>query len=204
MTTRPGIDATMTTMTAAPAGGVAARPGAARLPRSYYVGAAIAPLLIRAVWGALLLAGPTAPPLARIGDPAPAFVLADLDGNPVSLAHLRGRPVIVNFWASWCGPCVEEFPLLSAAAAAHEAEGLAVVGIVFRDRSEAARDFLARMGATWPSAMDPGEAVATRFGIISPPDSFFIDRQGVVVGRQIGQLSAADLERGLAQILGEE
>jgi cytochrome c biogenesis protein CcmG/thiol:disulfide interchange protein DsbE len=202
--TRPGIDAAMTTTTAAPAGGVAVRPGAARLPRSYYVGAAIAPLLILAVWGALLLAGPTAPPLVRIGDPAPAFVLADLDGNPVSLADLRGRPVIVNFWASWCGPCVEEFPLLNAAATAHEDEGLAVVGIVFRDRSEAARDFRARMGATWPAAMDPGEAVATRFGIVWPPDSFFIDRQGVVVSRQIGQLSAADLERGLAQILGEE
>jgi cytochrome c biogenesis protein CcmG/thiol:disulfide interchange protein DsbE len=194
----------MTTTIAAPAGGVAARPGAARLPRSYYVGAAAAPLLLLAVWGSLLLAGPTAPPLVRIGDPAPAFVLADLDGNPVSLADLRGRPVIVNFWASWCGPCVEEFPLLNAAAAAHEGDGLAVVGIVFRDRSEAARDFLARMGATWPAAMDPGEAVATRFGIISPPDSFFIDRGGVVVSRQIGQLSAADLDRGLAQILGEE
>jgi cytochrome c biogenesis protein CcmG/thiol:disulfide interchange protein DsbE len=183
---------------------VAARAGAARLPRSYYVGAAVAPLLLLAVWGAVLLAGPTAPPLVRIGDPAPAFVLADLDGNPVSLADLRGRPVIVNFWASWCGPCVEEFPLLNAAAAAHEGDGLAVVGIVFRDRSEAARDFLARMGATWPAAMDPGDVVATRFGIIWPPDSFFIDRQGVVVSRQIGQLSAADLERGLAQILGEE
>jgi hypothetical protein len=60
------------------------------------------------------------------------------------------------------------------------------------------------MGATWPAAMDPGDVVATRFGIIWPPDSFFIDRQGVVVSRQIGQLSAADLERGLAQILGEE
>lgn len=193
----------MTTTTAAPAGGVAARPGAARLPRSYYVGAAVAPLLILAVWGALLL-GPAPSSLVRIGDPAPAFVLADLDGNPVSLAELRGRPVIVNFWASWCGPCVEEFPLLAAAAAAHERDGLAVVGIVFRDRSEAARDFLARMGATWPAAMDPGEAVATRFGIIWPPDSFFIDRQGTVVSRQIGQLSAADLERGLARILGEE
>jgi len=194
----------MTTTTAAPAGGAAARFGAARLPRSYYVGAAVAPLLILAAWGAVLLSGPTAPPVVRIGDPAPAFVLADLDGNPVSLEDLHGRPVIVNFWASWCGPCVEEFPLLAEAAAAHERDGLVVVGIVFRDRSEAARDFLSRMGATWPAAMDPGESVATRFGIVWPPDSFFVDRDGVVVSRQIGQLSAADLERGLAQILGEE
>ncbi|MGZ6255638.1 MAG: TlpA family protein disulfide reductase [Candidatus Limnocylindria bacterium] len=194
----------MTTATGAPRGGVAVRPGAGKLPRSYYVAAAIAPLLIIAVWGALLLVGPAAPPQVRIGDPAPAFVLADLDGHPLRLVDLRGRPVIVNFWASWCGPCVDEFPLLSSAAAAHEADRLAIVGIVFQDRSEAARAFLARIGATWPAAMDPGNGVATRFGIVAPPDTFFIDRNGKVVGRQIGQLSATDLERGLAQILGKE
>jgi cytochrome c biogenesis protein CcmG/thiol:disulfide interchange protein DsbE len=99
---------------------------------------------------------------------------------------------------------VEEFPLLTRAASAHEGAGLAVVGIVFRDRSEAARSFLERMGGTWPALMDPGDAVAVRFGIIGPPDTFFIDRSGVVVSRQIGQLSPADLELGLTQILGEE
>jgi len=142
--------------------------------------------------------------LARIGEPAPGFVLADLDGNRLSLGDLRGRPVIVNFWASSCAPCVDEFPLLTSTAAAHRSDGLAVVGIVVRDSSVAARDFLARMGATWPSAMDPGEAVAMQYAIIGPPDSFFIDRDGVVVSRQIGPLSAADLERRLAGILGEE
>ena len=176
----------------------------ARLPRAWYAAAAIAPLLLLAGWGLILLARPAAASIARIGEPAPAFVLADLDGNPLRLDDLRGRPVIVNFWASWCGPCVEEFPLLLNASAAHRGDGLAVIGIVFRDRSEAARAFMARMGATWPAAMDPGEAVATRYGIIGPPQTFFIDRNGLVVGRQIGQLSAADLERGLSQILGEE
>ena len=144
------------------------------------------------------------PASPQIGDPAPNFALTDLDGNAVRLADLRGRPVIVNFWASWCGPCIEEFPLLLDASAAHRGDGLAVVGIVFRDRSEPARAFMTRMGAAWPTAMDPDEAVATRYGIIGPPDTFFIDRNGVIVGRQIGQLSAADLEQGLAQILGKE
>jgi cytochrome c biogenesis protein CcmG/thiol:disulfide interchange protein DsbE len=193
----------MTVATGEPTGTRLAR-GAGRLPRGYYLGAAIAPLLLLALWGAFLLLKPTGPVPVRIGDPAPAFALADLDGNPVSLADLRGRPVIVNFWASWCGPCVAELPLLHNAASAHERDGLAIVGIVFRDGSEAARAFLARMGVAWPSLMDPRGAVASRYGIIWPPDSFFIDRDGVVVSRQIGQLSAADLERGLARILGEE
>ncbi len=193
----------MTAATGEPMG-AALRPRPARPPRSYYVAAAIAPLVLLLLWGVFLLVRPSAPSLVREGDQAPDFALADLDGNPVSLAALRGRPVIVNFWASWCGPCVDEFPLLQDAAAAHEQDGLAIVGIVFRDRSEAARAFLARMGVSWPAVMDPGEGVATRFGIIWPPDSFFINRDGVVVSRQIGQLGATDLERGLAQILGEE
>jgi cytochrome c biogenesis protein CcmG/thiol:disulfide interchange protein DsbE len=199
----PAIDTAMTATAGTQIGPLGNR-GSRRLPRAWYLAAAIAPLLILAAWGALLLARPGVPPVVRVGDLAPAFSLADLDGNPVRLADLRGRPVIVNFWASWCGPCVEEFPMLTSAAAAHETDGLAIVGVVFQDRSEAARAFMARMGATWPVAMDPGDAIATQFGIIWPPVSFFIDRDGVVVGRQIGQLSAADLDRGLAQILGEE
>ena len=176
----------------------------ARLPRAWYVAAAVTPLLLLAAWGLILIARPGVPSVARIGQPAPNFALADLDGNSLRLADLRGRPVIVNFWASGCGPCIEEFPLLVNASAAHRDDGLAVVGIVFRDGSQAARAFMTRMGAAWPTAMDPGEVVAARYGIIGPPDTFFIDRHGVIVGRQIGQLSAADLERGLGQILGEE
>lgn len=193
----------MTVTAGTPVGALAVR-GAARLPRAWYLAAAVAPLLILVAWGVLLLAAPGVPSVVRVGDQAPSFSLADLDGKPIRLSDLHGRPVIVNFWASWCGPCVEEFPLLNSAAAAHEGDGLAIVGIVFQDRSEAARAFLARMGATWPVAMDPGDAIARRFGIIGPPDTYFINREGIVVGRQIGQLSAADLDRGLAQILGEE
>lgn len=184
-------------------GAAAALSGAGRLPRWYYAAAAIAPFLVLLVCGAVLLPRP-APTLARVGEPAPAFVLTGLDGNPLSLGDLRGRPVIVKFWASSCVPCIDEFPLLTSAAAAHEEDRLAVVGIVVRDSPGAAREFLARMGATWPSAMDPGDAVARQYGIIGPPDSFFINRDGIVVSRQIGPLSAADLERRLAGILGEE
>jgi cytochrome c biogenesis protein CcmG/thiol:disulfide interchange protein DsbE len=111
--------------------------------------------------------------------------------------------VIVNFWASWCAPCLEEFPLIQAALDRHEPDGLAVIGIVYRDRSEAARDFAARMDATWTLAMDPGERVAERWGIFGPPESFFIDADGVVRVRQIGPVNEDALGRHLAAILPE-
>ncbi|HYN63089.1 MAG TPA: TlpA disulfide reductase family protein, partial [Candidatus Limnocylindrales bacterium] len=171
------------------------------VPRRWLVVAALLPLVLLAAWGALMLGRSAAPAGARVGQPAPDFALADLQGNPLRLSDLRGRPVIVNFWASWCGPCVEEFPLLQTAATRHRADGLAVVGIVYRDNSEAARAFMTRLGATWPAAMDAGDQVAESFGIYGPPETFFIDRNGVVRGRQIGQLTAADLDRQLALAL---
>jgi cytochrome c biogenesis protein CcmG/thiol:disulfide interchange protein DsbE len=173
-----------------------------RVPRGWLVAGALVPLLLLGAWGALVLSRGAGG--ASIGSQAPAFAVADLDGNPLRLADLRGRPVIVNFWASWCGPCVDEFPLLREAAAAHEADGLAVVGIVFRDNSEAARRFMARMGAGWPAAMDPGEEIAQDYGIYGPPETFFIDAEGVVVARQFGALSRDDLDRHVDRLLAKE
>lgn len=168
------------------------------LSRSWLVISAVLPVILLTGWVAVMAArGGAAGGGAHIGQAAPDFALADLDGNPVRLSDLRGRPVILNFWASWCGPCVEEFPMLRDALSRHAAQSVAVVGVVVRDNSEAARRFMERMGAGWPAVMDPGEQVADRFGIYGPPETFFIDANGIVRGRQIGQLNASDLERQL-------
>ena len=178
------------------------RPGdLRRLPTWWLATAAIVPLVLLAGWGIATAVGGST---ARVGGPAPDFALVDLDGEPVRLAELRGQPVIVNFWASWCGPCVEEFPMLREAAAAHAAEGLVVIGIVHEDRSEAARDFMARFDATWPAVMDPGSAVAVAYGIHGLPETFFIGTDGVIRGRQIGGLTSATLDAKLAAIIDEE
>ena len=187
------------TATAAPERGVDLR----RLGRPYLVAAGVVPLLLAVLLGAYVLTLTPAPSPTAIGNPAPDFAVADLDGNPIRLADLRGRPVIVNFWASWCGPCVEEFPLLRDAAARHAGDGLVVIGIVWDDRSEAARDFMARNGATWAAAMDPGQQVARDYGTLGPPETYFIDRDGIIRARQIGQISAASLDEKLAAIIEE-
>jgi cytochrome c biogenesis protein CcmG, thiol:disulfide interchange protein DsbE len=174
-----------------------------RLPRAHLITAAVVPLLLLGAVGVVLLLRSPAPG-AIVGGQAPEFELADLDGNPVRLADLRGRPVVVNFWASWCGPCVEEFPLLRDAVERHAAGDLAVIGIVYQDRTEAARDFMERNGGTWTAAMDPDERVASAYGILAPPETFFIGRDGTIVARQIGQFSASSLEEKLAPIIDEE
>ena len=174
-----------------------------RLPRWWLVLAAVVPLLLvgglALVWagGAGLLT-----PVQRVGDRAPAFSLADLDGATVSLADYAGQTVLVNFWASWCLPCVDEFPLLDAALKDHADEGFAVIGIVYRDRSEAARAFADQFGAEWPLVMDPGEAVAQAFGVYGPPESWIIGPDGRILSRRIGPYSAAELEAELARVLG--
>jgi cytochrome c biogenesis protein CcmG/thiol:disulfide interchange protein DsbE len=179
-------------------------PDLRRLPRRHLVVAATLPLLLLGLLGIVLATRAPAASPTGIGAAAPDFALADLDGQPVVLSELQGRPVVVNFWASWCGPCVEEFPLLREAAARHAGAGLAVIGVVYEDRSEAARDFMARHGATWPAAMDPGGRVADAYGILGPPETFFIGRDGTIVARQFGQFSAASLQEKLAAIIDEE
>ena len=171
------------------------------LSRGWLILAAVVPLVLLIVLGMVLVSRGDAAG-ASIGSKAPDFALSDLDGDPIRLSDYAGRPVIVNFWASWCGPCLDEFPILRDGAASHTADNVALVGIVYRDNADAARHFMQGIGATWPSAMDPGEQVAQAYGIYGPPETFFIDANGVVRGRQIGQLSAADFERQLALALG--
>jgi cytochrome c biogenesis protein CcmG/thiol:disulfide interchange protein DsbE len=172
-----------------------------RLPRRFLVYAAILPFVVLAAIGLALAvrAGSTTP--TTIGSVAPDFSLTDLDGNPVRLADLRGRPVIVNFWASWCGPCVEEFPLLREVAEAHADDGLAIIGIVYQDRVESARSFMATHGGTWAAAMDPDDRVAQAYKIFAPPETYFIGRDGRIVARHIGQFTADSLEDKVAAIM---
>ena len=174
-----------------------------RLPRAYLVVAAVLPLALLVIY-VITFGIVSAPSAVRIGDPAPRFALADLDGNPLRLSDYAGRPVILNFWASWCGPCVEEFPLLRQAEQQHAADGLAVIGIVYQDRSEAARAFMQRMDADWPAAMDPGDSLASQYAIFAPPETFFIGRDGSIVGHQVGQFSRASLDRQIAAIVAKE
>lgn len=148
------------------------------------------------------VAGPgTAVDTPIVGRPAPAFDLETLDGGRLSLSDLRGSPVVVNFWASWCIPCREEAPLLTAAAQDYEAQGLRVVGIVYQDSSDSARDFMVRYGQTYPGLLDPDGRTAIDYGVFGIPETFFVDRSGIVRSRQVGPVTEDGLRTQIEAIL---
>lgn len=132
--------------------------------------------------------------------PAPNFELRTLDGGTVSLADLRGRPVVVNFWASWCIPCREEAPLLRDLAREQSADGLAVVGVLFQDREDDARAFRDEYALAFPSLIDPGSGTAINYGVSGVPETFFIDGEGVIRSHVRGGLHADNLAQGLLAI----
>jgi cytochrome c biogenesis protein CcmG/thiol:disulfide interchange protein DsbE len=136
-----------------------------------------------------------------LGKPAPEIDLATLDGERVKLSQLRGRPVLINFWATWCPPCREEFPLMVEAYADHADDGLEVLGILHDDLPDGARRFAADMGATWPILEDPEDLAHADFVVRGLPTSYFIDRDGIVRAFSLGGFSEEGLAAQLETIL---
>jgi cytochrome c biogenesis protein CcmG, thiol:disulfide interchange protein DsbE len=128
-------------------------------------------------------------PTPLAGEPMPSFSLTGLDGATVDSAALRGRPIVLNFWASWCGPCVAEHDVLGKAAQRYGDE-VVIVGVLYEDEPTSALDFLARYGDYgWRNLIDEGGRLAIEFGVTGPPETFFIDADGVVRERQPGPVT---------------
>lgn len=149
---------------------------------------------------------PTSSPIVVGGSPlvgkaAPGFDLFDLEGRSVSLEDYRGRPVIVNFWASWCIPCRDEFPLFAAARDRHAAEGLEILGVIHDDDAASAREFAEANGGTWPMLLDPSNVAWDSYSGLLLPTTFYIDREGIVRSVSFGPPGSGSLEDLITQIL---
>jgi cytochrome c biogenesis protein CcmG, thiol:disulfide interchange protein DsbE len=153
--------------------------------------------------GTGIAAGPTrtrvveavaAPETVALGEPAPSFTLPDLFDERIAytLSGYRGRPVILNFWASWCVPCRREMPALQATAARFAEDGLFVLGMnqTYIDDLEAARAFVEELGLTFGNSRDDSGLVGSdSYRVVGIPTSVFISAEGDVVQIQIGEMS---------------
>lgn len=138
----------------------------------------VVPLLIFLAIGFRFDPGHIESPL--IGRQAPIFSLEDLDGRTFDLAALRGQPVVINFWATWCQPCIYEHPILIQAAERYQGRAQ-FLGIVYQDDPELIRSFLDSRGAWGPALIDTDSQVAIAFGVYGAPETFILDSNGVIV-----------------------
>jgi thiol-disulfide isomerase/thioredoxin len=152
---------------------------------------------------ALVAAGALTAQAPIRGVPAPDFELRTLEGRLTRLSEFRGRPLLVNFWASWCGPCRTEMPAIVTAFEEHRAAGLAVLAVNLRDqeRDRDVRRFVAEFQLPFPVLLDARGAVRRRYRLRAVPTTVFIDSTGVVRLIQAGPLTTEALSRGLAEIL---
>ncbi len=133
---------------------------------------------------------PHGPP--QVGDPAPGFTLPCLAQSPVSLRDYRGQVVVLNFWATWCPPCVEEAPTLEMFSQAARKMGVTVIGVSVDQDKPALEKFVAEHRLSFPIARDPDQAVASRFGTSKFPETYIIDRDGKVAEKIIGAFNWQD------------
>jgi cytochrome c biogenesis protein CcmG, thiol:disulfide interchange protein DsbE len=151
---------------------------------------------------ALTSTDPRGTPIApEVGALAPPIEALDLDGAQFSLVALRGSPVIVNFWATWCGPCIAETPIIQTAYEAHRAEGLRVIGV---DSDEPSADVMAwrvRFGLSFDLAIDHDGAVSRQYRVRGLPSTYFVGRDGIIRQIVYGPLSASGLESALTDLL---
>ena len=140
-----------------------------------------------------------------IGHPAPDFTLAVLgphagSDSTIRLASLKGKPILLNFWASWCVPCQQEAPLLQKTWQSVQRQGIIFLGIDFQDARSDGLNFLHTYGITYPNVADDTGSTAINYGVTGVPETFFIDRQGVIVSKVIGELTEQSMQANLQLI----
>ncbi len=182
-----------------------------RLPRRLLVG-----LLITGLLSAACAPPPAAPSAAgasqgeatasetrssteapNVGDPAPNFALPTHDGKVVELAGLRGHPVILNFWATWCGPCRQEMPELQAFYDDRHPKGLEIIAIDIQESAEEVARYRQSLGIAFPTVLDADGTVTRRYQIRGVPTTFFVDADGTIQDLNTGPLNRRALERRL-------
>jgi cytochrome c biogenesis protein CcmG/thiol:disulfide interchange protein DsbE len=135
-----------------------------------------------------------------VGHTAPAFALTPVGGGPpITLESLKGRPLVLNFWATWCAPCIQEHPTLVDTASALRGD-VQFLGVVYEDDEDRVRAFLQRRVAPYPSLLDPEAKTAIAYGVAGVPETYFIDAAGVIQAKAAYPLDANTMEENLRKV----
>lgn len=184
------------------------RPGRARERKTllYFFVSLATVTVLSAILIALVIpahnAGQSSDPL--VGHPAPNFSLAAMNPGSqglISLVNYKGKPLVLNVWSSTCAPCVAEAPLLEHQWEQARAQGVIFLGIDFQDSLSGGQRFIQQYAVTYPNVLDATGATTLAYSVTGTPETLFINRQGIVVSRVIGQLTPQVLQTNLQAIL---
>jgi thiol-disulfide isomerase/thioredoxin len=176
----------------------------------FYLAAGIRPKTIFLLGFLALISAQTAPQpaVSILEKPAPQFIRTDLDGNQIDLSALRGKVVLINFWASWCGPCLVEMPVFASWRSQYSAQGLELIGVSMDDGAAPAelagvRKLRVKLGVNYPIIM-ADEQLGNLYGrILGLPVTYLIDRKGIVRARWQGEAKLDGIEATLRVLLAE-
>ena len=138
-----------------------------------------------------------------IGKPAPTFALREVGTNrTVDISSFRGKPLVINFWATWCGPCWEEHPVLVANARMLQ-PNVQFLGVVFQDKEEKILGFLEQRGTSYPTLVDDKGKTAIAYGVGGVPETYFLDAAGKIVAKHAGPMSSDDIQMNLQKAMAQ-
>ncbi|MFQ5483949.1 MAG: TlpA family protein disulfide reductase [Desulfobacterales bacterium] len=139
--------------------------------------------------------------ITMVNRPAPDFTLTTFKGKTISPAGLKGKPIVINFWASWCPPCRIEASLLERTWRAFKDRGVIFIGINIQDKEEDALNYIREFGITYPNAPDPAGEVSIDYGVSGLPVTFFVSRKGKIVRRWVGAIEEKVLIGSVREIM---
>lgn len=137
----------------------------------------------------------------KVGQAAPGFTLPSVDGKPLALSSFKGKPVYLNFYASWCAPCNEEAPAIGKLSARYKARGLTVLGVNELENAQQAKEFLAKYHLPYTAVVDADGKAGKDYGALGLPVHIFIDRAGIVSTYRLGEMNPDEIEAAIKKIV---
>ena len=134
----------------------------------------------------------------KLGQYAPDFETEYLNGEKFKLSELKGKPIVLNFWATWCPPCRREMPLLQKL---HDEGKIIVVGVNLQEDKKTINEFIEKLNITFPIVLDKDKSIEARYNVLLKPTTYFIDKNGIILDKKYGELTESDLKERIQKLL---